>query len=354
MIKDAKRENSALGTRPTIADLAMAAGVSVATVDRVINGRHPVREETAKRVYEAASAIGYHAVSLLRQRVFEGLPQYKFGFILQKPKHHFYQHFAREIETAVMTTQGIRGVAQIEFAQNHSPAALADLLRSVGHRNQAVAMTAPDLPGLSVVVEELKNKGIPVFSLLSDFAAGIREGYVGLNNRKVGRTAAWMIAKAAKKPGKVAVFVGSHRFHGHELREIGFRSYFRENAPDFEVLDTLVNLESLQITHETTLDLIHRHPDLIGFYVASGGMEGAISALREAKSFGKLHVIVNELTPDSRSALADEILMMAMCTPLPALCRELVSQMVGAINNGPASAPGQTFLPFEMYVPENI
>ena len=86
--------------------------------------------------------------------------------------------------------------------------------------------------------------------MLSDFAAGIREGYVGLDNRKVGRTAAWMISKAAKRPGKVALFVGSHRFHGHELREIGFRSFFREQAPDFTLLETLVNLEANQITQD--------------------------------------------------------------------------------------------------------
>ena len=45
---------------------------------------------------------------------------------------------------------------------------------------------------------------------------------VGIDNLKVGRTAAWMISKCARKPGKVALLVGSHRFHGHELREIGF------------------------------------------------------------------------------------------------------------------------------------
>ena len=164
----------------------------------------------------------------------------------------------------------------------------------------------------------------------------MREGYIGLNNRKVGRTAAWMIAKMAKRPGKVAVFVGSHRFHGHELREIGFRSFFREHAPDFMVLDTLVNLETNQITHEATLDLLHRHPDLIGFYIAGGGMEGAISALREEGLSGKYLVAVNELTPDSRAALADESVMLAISTPLARLCRELVRLMVSAIENGPS------------------
>jgi LacI family transcriptional regulator len=343
-----------VASRPTIADLARAAGVSVATVDRVINGRHKVREETSRRVYDAATEIGFHAVTLLRQRVFEGLPQYRLGFILQKPKHYFYQAFARELENAVLSAPGIRGVPQIEFATNQTPTALADLIRAVGGRNQALAMTAPDYPALTVAVEELKSKGIPVFSLLSDFASGVREGYLGLNNRKVGRTAAWMISRAAKGPGKVAVFVGSHRFHGHELREMGFRSFFRENAPEFEVLDTLVNLETPQITHEATLDLLHRHPDLSGFYVAGGGMEGAISAIREEKITGKLNIVVNELTPDSRAALADDVVMMAIATPLQHLCRELVAQMAGAIENGPAGVPGQTFLPFEMYVSENI
>lgn len=343
-----------MASRPTIADLAKAANVSVATVDRVLNGRHKVREDTARRVYDAANEIGFHAVGLLRQRVFEGLPQYKLGFVLQKPDHHFYQAFAREIENAVQNHPGIRGNAHIDFCTSQTPSELADKLREIGGRNQAVAMTAPDYPALSVAVEEMKAKGVPVFSLLSDFASGIREGYVGLNNRKAGRTAAWTIAKMAKKPGKVAVFVGSHRFHGHELREIGFRSYFREHAPDFEVIDTLVNLETVQITHEATLDLLMRHPDLVGFYVAGGGMEGAISAIREEKLGSKHIIVVNELTPISRSALADEIVTMAIATPLANLCRELVQLMVAAVDDGPATAPGQTFLPLELYVPENI
>jgi LacI family transcriptional regulator len=343
-----------MASRPTISDLAKAANVSVATVDRVLNGRHKVREDTARRVYDAANEIGFHAVGLLRQRVFEGLPQYKLGFVLQKPDHHFYQAFVREIEVAVQNHPGIRGIAQIDFCTSQTPSELADKLREVGGRNQAVAMTAPDYPALSVAVEEMKAKGVPVFSLLSDFASGIREGYVGLNNRKAGRTAAWMIAKTAKKPGKVAVFVGSHRFHGHELREIGFRSYFREHAPNFEVLDTLVNLETVQITHEATLDLFMRHPDLVGFYVAGGGMEGAISAIREEKLGGKHIVVVNELTPISRAGLADESVTLAIATPLANLCRELVQLMVEAVDSGPAAAPGQTFLPMELHVPENI
>lgn len=343
-----------MASRPTIADLAKAANVSVATVDRVLNGRHKVREDTARRVYEAANAIGFHAVSLLKQRVLEGVPQYRLGFVLQKPEQHFYQAFAREIEAAVQNHPGIRGTAQIEFSANQTPAERSERLRDVGAKCQAVAMVSPDYPAITTAVEDLKARGIPVYALLSDFASGVREGYIGLNNRKVGRTAAWTIAKTAKSPGKLAVFVGSHRFNGHELREIGFRSYFRECAPDFEVLETMTNMDSEEFTHEAVVDLLHKHDDLRGIYVAGGGMEGLISALREEKASGRLVAVVNELTPISRSALADDIATLAVHTPLQNLCRELVRLMVTAIENGPADVPGQTFLPFEMYVPENI
>lgn len=343
-----------MSNRPTIADLARAAGVSVATVDRVLNGRHPVREETARRVYDAAKGIGYHAVGLLRQRVFEDLPQYRLGFLLQKPQQSFYQAVAKEIENAALALSNVRALPQIEFVANSTPTGITEKLKAMAARNQAIALVAPDYPAVTAVVEELKERGIPVFSLLSDFAAGVREGYIGLNNHKVGRTAAWMIAKAAKRPGKVAAFVGSHRFLGHELREIGFRSYFREHAPDFEVLDTMVNLDTAEITHEATLNLLQRHPDLTGFYVCGGGMEGAISAIREEKLEGKLIAVVNELTPESRAALADDVVTLAISTPTAALARETINLMIQSIDKGPTGAPGQTFLPFDLFTPENI
>jgi len=348
-----------MAKRPTITDLARVAGVSVATVDRVLNSRLPVREDTARRVYEAATEIGYHAAGLIRQRMRQELPEYRLGFLLLRGNDVFYGDFAREIELAVSQSQRFRGTATIDFAASLAPDEIAAQMRKLAAKSRAIAVVGPDHPTLTAVVETLKARGQPVFSLLSDFAAGIREGYVGLDNRKVGRTAAWMIARTARSPGKVALFVGSHRFHGHELREIGFRSYFREHAPDFTVLETLVNLEADRLTHDAMDDLLARHPDLAGCYVAGGGMEGAVSALRAARSAstpptGMPVVICNEINAQSRAALADNILTMVISTPLAALCRELVGLMAHAIETGAANAPGQTFLPFDIFLPENI
>ncbi|MGX9148009.1 LacI family DNA-binding transcriptional regulator [Mesorhizobium sp. 128a] len=343
-----------MAKRPTIVDLAREARVSVATVDRVLNARHPVRKQTALRVYEAANAIGFHAAGRVERRANPDPPRYQLGFVLRKPAQHFYQDFAREIEAAVNASEAFHGTSLIEFVPSHVPGDLIAPLQELGSHCHAIAMVAPDHPMITAAVEELKAKGIPVFSLLSDFAAGVREGYVGLNNRKVGRTAAWMFSKAAKRQGKVAVFAVSERYQAHELREIGFRSYFRERAPMFEVFDIPMSVDTRRITYEATLDMIQSEPELVGFYVAGGGMEGAISAIREEGKDRDIVAIVNEITPESRAALADGVITMAVATPLRRLCQELMTLMARAIETGCATTPGQTFLPFDIYLPENI
>lgn len=343
-----------MGSRPTIADLAMKSGVSVATVDRVLNGRHPVREETSRRVYEAATAIGYHGAGLIRQRLHADLPLVKLGILLQKPESEFYKAFGITVEKAIRDATKIRGVCVLDYIPDLAPAVVVAKLRAMAPKVNAIAMVAVDHPNITAAVGELREKGTPVFSLLSDFATGVRSGYVGIDNRKVGRTAAWTIAKTSKKPGKVAIFVGSHRFLGHDLREIGFRTYFREYAPEFHVLDTLVNLDDRRFTYETIHELIVRHKDLAGFYVGGGGMEGAVDALREMAGKRDIAVVLNELTPMSRAALADQLIAMTISTPLPLLCEKLVELMAHAVAQKDSDLPSQLFLPFEIHISENI
>jgi len=45
-----------------------ASGVSVSTVDRVLNARNPVRRASAERVLEAAEQIGFYASTVIKQR----------------------------------------------------------------------------------------------------------------------------------------------------------------------------------------------------------------------------------------------------------------------------------------------
>lgn len=343
-----------MANRATIKDVARAAGVSVTTVDRAINGRATVSSDTLRKIAEAARRVGYHGMAAFPQRLNQSLPEVKLGFVLLKQSQEFYRNFAREIELAVSARSDIRGEAIIRFSSSQSPREFAEILTELGEQCDVIASAAVNDQKLDRIVQDLKDKNVLIFSLLNDFAQGIRKNYVGLNNMKVGRLAAWMITKTVHSPGKLGIFVGGNRWHGHDLREVGFRSFVRDAAPGFSVLDTLVNLETRQLTYEATLDLLDRHPDLKGIYVAGGGMEGAIAALRERHSKPQVALVVNELTAESRSALIDGFAVMAIATPLSELCRNLVQMMIDAKMRPDDGVSGQFFLEPQLYLPEIV
>ncbi|MEO6301241.1 MAG: LacI family DNA-binding transcriptional regulator [Paracoccaceae bacterium] len=334
--------------RPGMAELAAAAGVSVATVDRALNGRQRLKDETLAHIIAVAQAIGHPAA--LRLSGDAARVKKRFGVVLHKQWQEFYKAFAAELRRAVAAERLVEAELVLEFSASQSPSEMAGLLRSMAKRCDVLAATAVNHPEVTTAVGDLAAQGLAVFSLLSDFAPGVRTGYLGLDNLKVGRTAAWFMDKAARGPGTLAIFIGGTRWHGHDLRDQGFRAYLREHAPRLVVLDTLVNLETRALTYEATLGLIARHGDLCGIYVAGGGMEGAIAAVRAAKAEGRVALVVSALTPESRRGLLEGQVTMAVDTPLEKLCRELTGVMARA---DPGLATDQ-FLTPDLHVRESV
>jgi LacI family transcriptional regulator len=341
-----------MARRPTIIDLARAAGVGVATVDRALHGRTNVSASAMARISEAAARIGFHAPSIVSPT--DGpAPQLRLGFVLHKGSQEFYRNFALHLEAACAARTDHRITAEIRFSSSQSPDDFCAELRAAAQTCDAVATSAVTHPSIAQLSEQLVTRGIPVFAVLNDFGRASHSGYYGLDNIKAGRLASWMMALKLQAGGRVAVFVGGNRWHGHALRETGFRSFLRENASQIIVMDTLVNLETRQITYEATLDLLERHHDLRGIYVAGGGMEGAIAALREVRPPEKVALIVNELTEESRAALAERYALMAIATPLEPLSRQLVAQMVADTRGEARRRQDQVLFDPVLWLPES-
>ena len=207
----------AKGGRKTISDLARAAGVSVATVDRVINSRLPVRPGTAALVLEAARAIGFHATGVISHRIAPEVRRMTLGFILQRKTTPFYRALGDALETGTRASTTIHGRPLIEYLEDSSPAFVAERMRRMGELADAVAVVAADHPYVSCAITELHEKGRPTVALISDLSSPVRTGYVGVDWRKVGRTAGWAMPKLVRQPGKVAIVVGSHRYQAHEI-----------------------------------------------------------------------------------------------------------------------------------------
>jgi LacI family transcriptional regulator len=340
--------------RPTIADLARAANVSISTVDRVLNGRDPVRRPTAERVLKAAEEIGFHATGAIRHRLRTEKPERALGFILQKRSTPFYRLLGDALAEATATSSAIRGHPVIDHLEEITPTAVSNRLLKLGRRVDAVALVAADHPHVTKAIDQLKAAQVPVFALISDLTASGRTGFIGLDSRKVGRTAAWAMAHFCKRPGDLGIFVGSHRFLCQELCEMSFRSYFRENAPEFHLLEPLTSLEDGHLAHESTLDLLRRKPDLVGLYVAGGGIEGVMEALREENAFGRIVTISHELTDLTRAGLIDGVVKLILSHPLKLIAAAAVDAMAQAIDGGRGPSPAEILLPFDVYTPENV
>lgn len=340
--------------RPGMADLAAAAGLSVATVDRALNGRQKVQADTLAHIAAVARAIGHPAA----QRLAGGAgpapdrPALRIGVVLHKQGQDFYKAFAEALHHAVAAEVRADCRLVLEFSASQAPSEMARVMRRMAGRCDVLAATAVNHPEVTEAVQDLAAQGLAVFALLSDFAAGARAGYLGLDNLKVGRSAGWMLAQVAQGPGKAAIFVGGHRWDGHEKRDRGCRESLRRHAPQLTPLETLVNLETRALTYDAVAALLRTHPDLRGIYVAGGGMEGAIAALRDARAAGRVALVVSALTPDSRRGLQEGIVTLVMDTPLHDLCRELVARMVRAGLNRAGGPASDIFLPPALTLPE--
>lgn len=339
-------------SRPTIKDLAMQAGVSVATVDRVLNQRLPVREHTAVRVVEAAEAIGYHATGLLKRRLAES-PRRRFGFLLQK-RDAFYLALGKALGDATKAAQAIQGKPFVEYIDQLVPSIIAARIQEMAPQIDALAVVAVDHPLVSEAVEAVIAKGKPVFTLLSDVSTPQKTGHIGLDGRRLGRIAAWTISRTASGPGKIGIMVGSHRYLNQELAEISFRSYMREHASKFTILEPIINLDDEHIAYESVTNLVKCNPDLVAIYGCGGGQDGLIRALRDENASQRIVAVCNELTSTTRAALIDGTIDLVLAHPIQQLATKTVELMIKTCATAELPNLPPTLFAADIFMSENI
>lgn len=340
--------------RVTVADVAKAAGVSVATVDRVLNARTPVSGKRTERVYQAARALNYHGLPALRARLPVRRPVVRLGVALRRRHNPFYVAIEAAIRLAATKNPDADVDLKVLYQSNNSPQEAAALIRKLSETCQAVALMAPEHASVTEAVSAAREKNCFTFALLSDFALDARHAYLGLDNRKAGRTAAWGVAHSCTKPGPLTIIVGNYSYLAQEMREAGFRSYVREHQPQFSVVETLAAAESEDDVRHAVDRLLAKHPDTVGLYVASGGFEGALEALRRKDRIGKVALVCNELIPASREAVMAGAATMIIATPVEQLAQQLIAEAVQAVNSHgeELSKPGP--IPLDLYVSENL
>lgn len=196
-----------------VREIAAQAGLSQATVDRVLHQRGGVRESTVREVHQAIAALD-------RQQSESPLPARTLP-----------------IDLVVRDPAGVGAALRAELSSLRPalirprlrPAAdpLAELARVARSRSRGLILEAAETPEL---VEAVGRLDIPVVTLGADLPASKRVAHVGLDETEAGATAAYLVDQwLADRAGDVLVVTTEHDVRS---RVTGFRAELRERAPN--------------------------------------------------------------------------------------------------------------------------
>jgi len=267
--------------RATLEDVARVAGVSLATVDRVVNRRKGVRENTIARVEAAVARLGYRtdpvAARLARNQSF------RFAFILPTGSNSFMANLTEQVQRTADWLAGQRAFIDVIQVDVFDPDELAGALERLPPAYHGLATIALDHPRVRAAIDDLVARNVAVVTLVSDAPSSRRMHYVGIDNPAAGRTAATLMGRfLSGRKGTVGVIAGSLSLRDHAERQFGFHQILSSEYPDLTALPALEGRDDSERTRRLTAELLKRQPDLLGIYSAGAGNRGIAAALEEA------------------------------------------------------------------------
>lgn len=240
-------------TYPTIAEVARRAGVSPATVSRVLNGTARVSREKLRAVMQAIEELGY-TPSPLAQSLAKGR-SYAVGILLPDFGSPFYGPILEAITLELEATP-FRPIAVPGHWSLVRELEALDFLK--GHRVEALVLL-----GTSLEESALKPLGVPILAFGQPLT-GPGTWSLTLNNREAAyRATRYLLEKGHRQ----VAHISSHR-GGTDVRErlLGYRKAMREAG-----LAPRVVYGNLQEDggYQAAQELFARFPDTTAIFAAN-------------------------------------------------------------------------------------
>lgn len=293
--------------RATTKDLALAAGVSLATVDRVLNGRSGVRQDTVDRVNEAIQKLSFSrnivAANLARGKF------YTFLFLLPVSGDQFLAELIARIEKANLAFAADMVRIEVIAIPEGDPHRIASFLGSLDpDRIDGVAIMAPESPQMRDAKIRLTERGISTISFISGMNAGPRAGsqtdFVGTDNRAAGATAGRLMGRFSQRvPGDVLVIAESMQSRDSLERRLGFDKVINADYPFLNVLPSLETYGDPERTKQIIRNSFASHPNIKGVYILSSEARPPLEVVTRPAEAAELIIIAHERTPFTEAAL---------------------------------------------------
>ncbi|PZQ49919.1 MAG: LacI family transcriptional regulator [Rhodovulum sulfidophilum] len=320
--------------KPTFTEIARAAGVGTATVERVLNGRGGVRPETAERVIAAARALDYPR---RLPEVHRGL--LRIEIILVRPETSFYRRLARAFERIAATLDPVVRVHRT-FSKEDDPAAIAALIARTEPRRAGLILAVPVDARITDAIAGVAPR-LPIVHVVTRAHESIGE-LVSIDNYAAGRSAAMFIARMGPPAGTV-IAVSHHRYEVHHARMRGFSDYFAEHAPEGRVFRWIgFSRDDRRVAGDLVLEARRRWPDLAGIYNAGGANTGLVEALRRDPGARGIFFVGHELTEVTEAALRDGVMDVVLDQAPEAQARralDLMLRRLGLLDIAPDATP---------------
>lgn len=339
--------------RVTIPQLADEAGVSVATINRILGGQSNVREKTARHVLEVAQRIGFYGSGAIRSNIDRSGPPRTIGLLVQDESAPFHVEFARRF-VAECDSPGFPVLRpKIAHLSDLDPARAAAKVTDLAADCNAIAICTADHPLVNEAVDLAVERGTPVIAAVSRLSSTRCSLYVGMDNRRLGRSAGWFACNLRREGIGAAVLSGTSRHVCQEQREMGFRSFIREQAEPMPCHDAPMTMETDSGGYEAMRSLLARHPDLAVVFVTGGGVRGCLAALKEAALSRRPMLIGCELTPETQMALIEGLATVILAHPFGVLTRSLVAAFREVLGAESKAVRPDVLVPFRTATPES-
>lgn len=260
---------------PTIADVGRAAGVSIATVSRVLNGSAPVAPETARRVQAAVAALNFTPRSAAR--ILASRRTNTIGLLLPVISGDFFAEMLHGIESGVVESGfDLLIHSTLSGAGSSQPAR-----RVLGeHNTDGLLVFADSLP--EPELRRLHAAGLPVVLMHQSSPDGLDIPCVTVENKNGARSLVEHLIHAHGR--RCIVFLRGPQ--GHEdsrWRELGYRQALERHGIAFNPDLIESGNFNTEDARQAMQRLLARGPIFDAVFAGDDdSASGALSALQEA------------------------------------------------------------------------
>jgi LacI family transcriptional regulator len=332
----------------TLEDVAKAAGVSVATVDRVVNRRGGVSADKEAAILQAARRLG-----LDRNLAIKPTAAKRIAILIQPPANPFHGQLRQGIEQARAIHRDMNLLFQVEQINPAQPDRIAAQIARAAAWADGMILSVPAAPQIVAALEALPPR-ISVVTMADDLPGTRRAAFVGPDDRQSGRVAGDLMGYLiGRDGGEALVLIGRFDMPGHGARSGGFIDVLAERHPGVRVSDVLETHEDKATAATLALRAARANPDLRGIYLCTTGCSELVAALAPIRQSRPIAIVTHELTPERRVMLRDRKVQVII-DQKPVLEARLAVETMARLIGRLEGEAGSIATEIQIFMPESV